>query len=121
MENDLSIRLRAYVGAAEPRIPDNTLYYADALASSRAASMAASAGIICSHPRELRGNADPGAEADLDLDALVADGAADGAADAVPGQPDEDPPDDTGVARWSRLPLRAGQGTLADLIKSAHE
>jgi hypothetical protein len=53
METNLRIRLRAYATTADAQIPGDTTLYADALASSRAASAAASASIICSHAREL--------------------------------------------------------------------
>jgi hypothetical protein len=59
METDLHIRLRTYLTTAETQVPSGTARYADALTSSRAASVAASASIVCSHTRELSGS-DPG-------------------------------------------------------------
>jgi len=56
METDLRIRLRAYATTAEAQTSADATRYAPALSSSRAASAAASASIICSHTRELPGD-----------------------------------------------------------------
>jgi hypothetical protein len=115
METDLSIRLHAYAATAEAQIPDSTLLYADAVASSRAASTAASASIICSHTRELRGDSEPAylLPGQDELDVLVAD-----------------KPKDDDAPHRIRLPFRPGNGTIASLalgaaaiaaIKSPHE
>jgi len=91
METDLSIRLHAYATAAERRAAADTSLFTDAISSSRAASVSASAGIICSHTRELRGDSAAGyLRPDQDeLDFLVADKpeAGHAAADRLPLRP----------------------------------
>jgi hypothetical protein len=122
METDLSIRLHAYASTAEPRPPVETHLYADAIASSRAASAAASAGIICSHTRVLRGDPAPDGvglpgmlpEQD-ELDFLCAEKPAAHPADEgdTAGAPNETSPPSR------RLPLHAGNDTLTLLALGA--
>lgn len=102
METDLSTRLHAYATTAAAQTPDAARLYADALASSDAASTAASAAIVSSHPRELRGDSPPaGLHPGRDeLDLLAADKPA---AKDVP----------------VLLPLRSGDATVADLALGA--
>jgi hypothetical protein len=59
METDLRNRLRAYRTAAGAQVAADTALYTAALHASHAASVAASANIICSHTRELRVDGDP--------------------------------------------------------------
>src|SRR5580658_8371718 len=81
MQTDLSIRLRAYAATLEAptqgavHSPARKSLYAEALASSHAASEAASAGIICSHTRILQGDSPPEylLPGQDELDVLVAD------------------------------------------------
>jgi hypothetical protein len=104
MESDLITRLREYSTTAAAQSPSDPRQHADALASSDAASAAASAAIICSHTRELRGDSPP---ADLlpgqdELDLLAADKPASG--ESLPFIP---------------LPLRSGKITVDDLAAGA--
>lgn len=120
METDLSIRLHAYATAAEAQLPASTTLYADALACSLAASAAASAGIICSHTRILRGDSPPD---DLltgqdELDILVADKPAIKPADN-PGERDTNEPPSEDTSPSQRLPLRPGKDTMAVLALGA--
>ena len=110
METDLQLRLHAYAATAaaqSPPDPRDAALYADALSSSLAASSAASAAIICSHPRELRGDSPP---PDLlpgqdELDLLTA---------ARPGENNVD-----GNPRQVALPLPVCDASLADLAAGA--
>ena len=101
METDLSIRLHAYATTAEAIPPGNPSLYSDALASSRAASAAVSAGIICSHTRVLRGHSPP--------------------VSLLPGQDELDllAADSESTAPGVLLPLRSGHDTLDNLVLGA--
>ena len=106
MQTDLSIRLRAYAATAKLEAPADNSLYAEALACSSVAAAAASAGIICSHTRILRGDSPPDylLPGQDELDFLVADkpsGHADPATDQI------DAPD---ANKRTRLPLHPGKG-----------
>src|SRR6185437_11079773 len=58
MRTDLTERLHSYLNSVSEQKPAATRLYADALSSSNAAAAAASASIICSHTRILRGNSE---------------------------------------------------------------
>jgi hypothetical protein len=59
METDLSIRLHLYATAAERLARGGAPACANAISSWRSANGSHSAGIICSHTRVLRGDAEP--------------------------------------------------------------
>jgi len=118
METDLSIRLHAYAGTAQAQAAVHSPHCADALACSRAASAAASAAIICSHTRVLRGDSRPDylLPGQDELEVLVADKptlkpAAEPASHTV-AEPTAEPD-------RLRLPLRPGSGSLANLVLGA--
>ncbi len=115
MQTDLSIRLRAYFAMGEAAIPANMSLFAEALACSSAASAAASAGIICSHTRILRGDSPPDylLPGQDELDVLVADKPV-RYEDQASDQPDA--PDAT---KQTRLPLLYGNATLDSLTLGA--
>jgi hypothetical protein len=103
METELQIRLHAYAATAAAQSPSDPRLYADAVKSSQAAAAAASAALICSHPRELQGDSQP--------------------ADLPPGQDEldllaADKPTGEGIPRV-QLPLHGGSATLADLARGA--
>ncbi len=111
MQTDLSIRLRAYADTKEAveGTGHNSLY-AEALASSHAAAAAASAGIISSHTRILRGDSAPDylLPGQDELDVLVADKPS-GQGDPATGQLDA-----PGATSQPHLPLHQGdEGTDA--------
>ena len=118
MQTDLSIRLRAYAETAEVEVPANPLVYAEALACSRAAAAAASAGIICSHTRILRGDSPPDylRPGQDELEFLVADKPL-RHEDPATDQPDA--PDATGRTRLPLLPDKDGDDGLNKLALGA--
>ena len=125
METDLKLRLQAYATKVDAQIASEPFRYADALGSSIAASAAASASIICSHSRILRGDSPPTylLPGQHELDFL--------AADKPSGQPASDlstgqgaPPSaaehtDPAPPGRTRLPLRPGKDTLKNLALGA--
>ena len=115
MQTDLSIRLRAYAATAEAQVPERTSLYAEALASSHAASAAASAGIVCSHTRILRGDSSPDylLPGQDELDVLVAD------KPSGHGHPATDQLDAPDTMNHTHLPLHSGEDTLSSLALGA--
>jgi hypothetical protein len=102
MQTDLSIRLRAYAATAEVvQAHGHKSLYAEALASSQATSAAASAGIICSHTRILRGDSAPDylLPGQDELEVLVAD------KPSRHGNPATDQFDAAGATSQTHLPL----------------
>jgi hypothetical protein len=106
MESDLSTRLRAWANTAEAKHPGDNSLCADAVSSSQAASAAASASIVCSHARELRGDSDHLLSVKDELEVLVAD---------RPGANSNG----ENSARWIPLPLKPGNDTVANLVLGA--
>jgi hypothetical protein len=119
MQTDLSIRLRAYADTIEPvEATGHNSLYTEALASSHAASAAASAAIISSHTRILRGDSPPDylLPGQDELDILVADKPS-GHRDPATGQLDA-----PGATNHPHLPLHPGDegnGTLNSLVLGA--
>lgn len=109
MENDLSNRLHLYANTTEARPSGDNSLYADALASAHAASAAVSAGIVCGHTRELRGDSEPGAIGGQFL---------------FPGQDELEVlaaghPAAGNSAQQMRLPLHPGHDTVDNLVLGA--
>ena len=117
MRPDLTERLHTYLNSVTEQKPAATHLYADALSSSNAAAAAASAGIICSHTRILRGNSEligrpPGLD---ELEILIGGKQAPHPADEATGQkPAEEAP-----AQKKILRLRPTSATIDDLVRGA--
>ncbi len=114
---DLTERLQAYLNSASDQKPAATRLYADALSSSNAAAAAASASIICSHTRLLRGNSEligraPGLD---EIEILMGARQAQHPADEATGQK----PADEASAPKRILSLRPGGATIEDLVRGA--
>jgi hypothetical protein len=117
MASDLTERLHAYLNATSEQKPAATHLYADALSSSNAAAAAASASIICSHARLLRGNSElighpPGLD---EIEILIGGKQPEHPAEEATGQK---PPDETEAPK-KILPLRPTSATIEDLARGA--
>jgi len=128
METDLSIRLHLYATAAERLARGGTPLCADAISCWRSATASVSAGIICSHTRVLRGDAepDPALPGQDDLDILIAGkpGKAetltnDAPAGQVTGEPDGEQVNQSDNKQRHRLPLHPGKNTVETLALGA--
>lgn len=120
METDLSIRLHLYATAAERLARGGTPLCVDAVSSWRSATASQSAGIICSHTRILRGDAepDPALPVQDELDVLIA---------GKHGKPANATTDQTGQSAEKQdsdkhrhhLPLFPGENTAELLARGA--
>jgi hypothetical protein len=111
---DLEIRLQEYLAAGNPAANPDPRVYASALRSAAAAASAASASLICAHPRVLRPEPVPSfvPAGRNELDFLAADKPEDHPATQADGEPAEESPDHT-------LPLRPGRDSLDAIVKGA--
>jgi hypothetical protein len=115
-ETELTNRLRAYATLAPAQVPASVGLYASALPASQAASAAASASIVCSHTRELRGDSLPDylLPGQDELDVLVANKVANkpaaSATDEAPGHTASAP---------ILMPLRPGNSGIEHLALGA--
>jgi hypothetical protein len=114
---DLEIRLREYLAAGNPAANPDPRLYVPALAHSAAAAAAASATLICMHPRILRPEPVPSfvPPGKNELDFLAAGKAEEHPATEADGEPAEASPEPS----EKNLPLRPGRDSLASLVKGA--
>lgn len=115
METDLSIRLQLYATATERLADGGSPLCARAIACRRSSCASASAAIISSHTRILRGDAEPApAQPGQDeLDILIA-GKSGKAVETETGQADR-----TDDKQRRHLPLLPGTNTLENLALGA--
>lgn len=115
METDLSIRLQLYATAAERLAHGGSPLCARAAACRRSSSASASAAIISSHTRILRGDSEPDAPhpGEDEIDILIA-GKSGKAVETATGQADR-----TDDKERRHLPLPPGKNTLENLALGA--